>query len=51
VSNQAEGAAGGQGTGGGVYVTAGGTARADRATVIARNHASSSDDDVFGDLL
>jgi hypothetical protein len=57
VSNQAEGAdggegsTGGQGTGGGIYVTAGGTARADAATVIAHNHASTSDDDAFGDLL
>jgi hypothetical protein len=57
VSNQADGAAGGegatagQGTGGGVYITAGGTARADAATVVARNHASTSDDDIFGDLL
>jgi hypothetical protein len=44
------GGSAGQGQGGGVYVSAGSTACADAATVIAGNHASSSDDDVFGDL-
>jgi hypothetical protein len=40
----------GPGQGGGVYVSAGSMACADAATVIAGNHASTSDDDVFGDL-
>jgi hypothetical protein len=45
------GGSAGQGQGGGVYVSAGSMAGADAATVIARNHASTSDDDVFGDLI
>jgi hypothetical protein len=36
--------------GGGLYLTPGGTACADVLTVIAGNHASTSDDDVFGTL-
>jgi hypothetical protein len=40
----------GQGIGGGIYVTAGGVACADVLTVIGGNHASTSDDEVFGDL-
>jgi hypothetical protein len=53
--NEADGGSGGggsdgQGVGGGVYVTPGGTASKDRVTVIAHNHASTSDDDVFGSL-
>jgi hypothetical protein len=40
----------GLGQGGGLYVDPSGTACADAATVIAANHASTSDDDVFGDL-
>ena len=35
---------------GGLYLTPGGVACADRWTVIVGNHASTSDDDVFGDL-
>jgi hypothetical protein len=44
-----EGGSAGLGQGGGVYVTAGSVARADLATAIAHNHASTSDD-VFGTL-
>jgi hypothetical protein len=40
----------GEGVGGGLYVTPGGVACADVLTVIAHNHATTSDDDVFGDL-
>ena len=40
----------GQGVGGGVYITPGGTGCADALTVIAGNHASTSEDDVFGAL-
>jgi hypothetical protein len=56
VDNEADGGAAGaggsagQGVGGGVYVTAGGTASKDRATVIKHNHASTSDDNVFGTI-
>jgi hypothetical protein len=39
----------GQGVGGGLYLTPGGVACADLWTVILANHASTSDDDVFGD--
>jgi hypothetical protein len=45
-----DGGSAGAGQGGGVYVSAGSTARADMATAIRDNHASTSDDDVFGDL-
>jgi hypothetical protein len=41
----------GEGIGGGVYVTAGANAFKDEATIIAGNSASTSDDDVFGDLF
>jgi hypothetical protein len=40
----------GQGIGGGLYVAPGGVACADVLTVIAHNHASTSDDEVFGTL-
>jgi hypothetical protein len=40
----------GQGVGGGLDLTPGGVAYADLLTVILRNHASTSDDDVFGTL-
>jgi hypothetical protein len=40
----------GLGQGGGLYLTPGGVACADLATAIFANHASTSDDDVFGDL-
>jgi hypothetical protein len=55
VFNQAEGGAGqggseGLGQGGGLYLTPGGTACADLLTTIFGNHASTSDDDVFGVL-
>jgi hypothetical protein len=40
----------GQGIGGGVYVAAGGVACADMLTVIGGNHATTSNDDVFGTL-
>jgi hypothetical protein len=45
-----DGSSDGQGIGGGVYITPGGGACADVLTVIAGNHASTSDDDVFGAL-
>jgi hypothetical protein len=38
----------GEGVGGGLYLTPGGVACADVLTVIAGNHATTSDDDVFG---
>jgi hypothetical protein len=44
-----EGGHDGRGVGGGVYIVPGGTAYA-RHTRIRGNHASTSDDDVFGDL-
>jgi hypothetical protein len=56
VFNRADGGAAGAGgsaglgQGGGVYVSAGAMACADLATVILGNHASGSEDDVFGDL-
>jgi hypothetical protein len=40
----------GQGVGGGIYVTPGSIACADLFAVILGNHASTSDDDVFGTL-
>jgi hypothetical protein len=40
----------GQGIGGGLYLAAGGSACIDVNTVIAHNHASTSNDDVFGDF-
>jgi hypothetical protein len=40
----------GQGVGGGLYLTAGGIACADLLTIIAGNHASTSDDELFGVL-
>jgi hypothetical protein len=40
----------GRGIGGGLYLTPGGVACADVLTVITHNHASTSDDDVFGTL-
>jgi hypothetical protein len=50
VGNQATGGDGGQGVGGGVYIVSGGQACKDLATLIVGNHASTSDDDVFGTL-
>jgi len=56
VLNQADGGAAGDGgsaglgQGGGLYLTPGGVACADLATAIFANHASTNDDDVFGDL-
>jgi hypothetical protein len=40
----------GEGMGGGLYLTPGATACADLVTAIFANHASSSNDDVFGTL-
>jgi hypothetical protein len=40
----------GQGIGGGLYLAPGGVACAEALTVIAHNHASTSDDEVFGAL-
>ena len=56
VNNRANGGAAGvggsdgQGMGGGIYLTPGSIACADLLTVILGNHASTSDDDVFGTL-
>jgi hypothetical protein len=56
VNNRADGGTAGaggskgQGVGGGLYVTADSIACADLLTVILANHASTSDDDVFGIL-
>ena len=56
VNNGADGGAAGAGgsqglgSGGGLYVTPGSIACADLLTVIHANHASTSDDDVFGTL-
>ena len=56
VNNDATGGAAGiggddsQGVGGGLYLTPGGVACADLLTVIKHNRASTSDDDLFGDL-
>jgi hypothetical protein len=53
--NEADGGTGaagfsdGQGVGGGLYITPGSTVHADH-TKIKHNHASTSDNDVFGDL-
>jgi hypothetical protein len=57
VLNQADGGAAGVGgsaglgVGGGLYLAPGGLASADFTTVILANHASTSDDDVFGLLV
>jgi hypothetical protein len=40
----------GEGVGGGIYITPGGVAQADLLAAIFANHASTSDDDVFGIL-
>ena len=52
--NRADGGAGGGGAGlglgGGLYLAPGGVASADRTAILA-NDASTSDDDVFGDLI
>jgi hypothetical protein len=40
----------GEGRGGGVYVMPGGVACADPRTAVTGNHASTSDEDVFGVL-
>jgi hypothetical protein len=48
--NRADGGPSGTGLGGGLYLAPGGVATADLTTVFA-NHASTSDDDVFGVLL
>jgi hypothetical protein len=40
----------GQGSGGGLYIAPGGVACADALTIIFGNHATTSNDDVFGDL-
>ena len=45
------GGADGQGVGGGVYVADGATVYADALTEIIDNHASTSDDDVFGVII
>src|SRR5262249_61076645 len=54
--NEAQGGQGegggsdGQGIGGGLYLAAGGSVCIDVNTVIAHNHASTNNDDVFGDF-
>jgi hypothetical protein len=45
-----DGGSAGLGQGGGLYLTPGGVAYADLVTAILANDASTSDDDVFGDL-
>jgi hypothetical protein len=50
VGGTAPGGAAGHGRGGGVYIAMGGTMTADSTTLITGNHASTSNDDVFGDL-
>jgi hypothetical protein len=45
-----DGGSDGLGQGGGLYLTSGGIACADLLTAILANHASTSDDDVFGTL-
>jgi hypothetical protein len=45
-----DGGSAGLGQGGGLYLTPGGAAYADALTAILGNYASTSDDDVFGDL-
>jgi uncharacterized protein (TIGR03118 family) len=56
VNNRADGGASGSaggpgfGHGGGIYIVPGGTVCVDLVTQITRNHASTSDDDVFGIL-
>ena len=47
---EGDGGPDGSGVGGGVYVGTGGFASADPWTFIFWNDASTSDDDVFGDL-
>jgi WD40 repeat protein len=44
------GGSGGQGIGGGLYLGAGGSVCLDVTTVVANNLASTTNDDVFGDL-
>jgi hypothetical protein len=48
--NRADGGAAGLGQGGGLYLSPGGIAYADVGTTIFANDASTSDDDVFGNL-
>jgi hypothetical protein len=56
VNNRADGGVAGSGgsaglgQGGGIYIVPGGTVCVDRVTDITDNHASTSDDDVFGIL-
>jgi hypothetical protein len=40
-----------QGIGGGLYLAAGGSVCIDAATIFAHNHASTSNDDVFGSFV
>jgi hypothetical protein len=50
IGGASNGGSTGSGQGGGLYLTPGGLACADLVTAIFANHASTSDDDVFGDL-
>jgi hypothetical protein len=56
VNNRADGGAAGSagsaglGQGGGIYIIPGGTVCVDLVTNVTNNHASDSDEDVFGDL-
>ena len=56
VANRAQGGvagsggAGGEGIGGGIYIVPGGTVCVDALTLILANDASTSDDNVFGEL-
>jgi hypothetical protein len=45
-----DGGAAGQGVGGGLYIATGGKVSADAETLIAMNHASTSDAEVFGKI-
>ena len=49
VGGEGDGGSDGLGQGGGLYLAPGGVASAD-ATAVLSNFASTSDDDVFGDL-
>ena len=50
VGGAGDGGTDGLGLGGGLYLAPGGVASADASTAVLFNFASTSDDDVFGDL-
>jgi hypothetical protein len=49
IANQARGGASGEGIGGGVYIDASASVRLASSTLVTHNHASTSNDDIFGD--